>query len=152
MSPRISTVTGPEKPQIGIFSFGPKSSTKPKAQFEIDCSKLRDPQGQKQFVGLYGWDPQVVEWVKADPRIPGIIDNYRLLAEDLLTWRLKESSNNQSGPISSWLSISFKDTSGKWAAAAVAELVADALIADGWGVMVGHAERKGAALNDGKAL
>ena len=127
---------GALKPQIGVYSFGARFKEIPKAQFEFDVSKLRDPQGQKQFAGAAGWDPAVRDWVKADPRIAGIINDCRLWAEDLLKERPQGGTNPSA--ISCWTSFSFRDFHGKWAAPAVAELVADALSKDGWRVSVHH--------------
>ena len=127
-------------PDIGIYSYGSKSkSGKPKAQFEVDVSKFRDPQGQKQFSGMDGTNPLVRDWVKEDPRLETVVQQARILADDLIKSKpVNDGTKTELKSVSSWLSISFADIHGKWASPAVAELVANALEADGYKVYVKH--------------
>lgn len=130
-----------DMPTIGIVSFGAKTPGAPKCQFEVDVSKLRDPSGQKQFGGRNGSEPPVVKWVSEDPRIAGIVASCRLIAEDLCATRKRTGSDGktvESGPLTHWLSIGFKDYHGRWIAPAVAEYVAAALEGDGFPVSVNH--------------
>ena len=129
------------RPNIGIYSG---TETKhPVGQFEFDVSKFRDPAGQVQFrlqelkeAGINGTTPEVRDWVAKDRRVPIIISECRLLAEDLI------SPKTDGKPISAWLSFSFVDTHGKWIAPAVAELVANHLSDAGFNILVHHAGLK----------
>ena len=136
---RVPLSDGVDGPQIGVYSFGTQSSDKPVAQYEFDVSKLRDPQGQQQFKNRFGWDLEVRDWMKEDSRLRALVQDCRLLAADLLGQRPKGSGAAAS--ISTWTSFSFKDFHGRWISPAVAELVADALSADGWRVTVHHREQ-----------
>lgn len=136
--PRVAFVPNP-KPDIGIFSFGEQDRVKPKSQYEFNVANLRDPQGQVQFKGLAGNDPAIVKWIAEDPRVAGIVSNCLLLAEDLLSKRVKgdQSTGTKVESISSYVSISFRDHHGKWIAPAIAEIVANKL-AETWDVAVKH--------------
>lgn len=128
-----------KKPEIGVFSFGKNIGDKSPltAQFEFDVASLRDPAGQKQFVNLNGTFPDVISWVFEDRRVPIIIKDCLLLADDLAKPKLREGSS-VAKPIGTWLSFSFRDFHGKWIAPAVAEKVADALSDAGYLVAVHH--------------
>ena len=127
-------VTWENNPQVGVYSFSTREGRMPNAQMEFDCSKLRDPQGQRQFSGYTGDGEQVRKWVAKDPRVDAIIQSCRMVAADLLTIQTGHSAAR-----TDWVSFSFKDPQGKWISPAVAELVAEALSEDGWKVATEHA-------------
>ena len=143
--PRFKSFSGSDtKPSIGVYSYPTKGLSGVTAQFEFDVSGFRDPAGQKQFKGrtklseagslvpLNGVDSEVYEWVAKDPRIPAIIGDCRILAED----QIRPKADGKA--LSVWLSLSFKDYHGIWIAPAVAELVANALSDDGFNIVVHH--------------
>lgn len=135
--PRLTSVADKSmRPQIGVYSFGTvaQGST---GQFEYDVTQFRDPGGQKQFEGMNGTYPKVKQWMLQDRRVPIIIEDCLLLADDLV--RAKQIDSNMTKSVSTWLSFAFKDFHGKWTAPAVAELVADALSDAGYVVVVYHA-------------
>ena len=137
--PRTTWTDSANKPEIGVFSFGKNIGDKSPltVQFEFDVAALRDPAGQKQFVGSNGTFPLVIDWVGEDRRVPIIIKDCLLLADDLAKPKIKEGSS-VAKPISQWLSFSFRDFHGKWIAPAVAEKVANALSDAGYVVAVHH--------------
>lgn len=140
--PRATSVNDPNfKPQIGIYSYASTAQKSLAGQFEFDVSQFRDPAGQKQFLGrdICGVDAEVRDWVGQDRRVPVLVKECRLLAEDLIRPKQNEKAPCQ------WLSISFKDRHGKWIAPAVAELVANALSDDGFTITVYHSGTKQAS-------
>lgn len=136
--PRVQGIRLPDgkHPDVGIYSFGVKSKTLPKAQFEFDVTNFRDPSGQKQFRGLCGMDPAVVTWVAQDPKVQAIVDQVRMLVADL-RMPITSADGKSTSPRSQWISFSFKDYHGKMIAPAVAEYVAATLDKD-LAVMVQH--------------
>ena len=129
------------KPVVGVYSFGSKVSTgRPQAQYEFDITTMRDPSGQKQFVKESDGRSELVrKWIGEDDRVPGIISFCRMLADDLVKPKTRTTENaTRVEPVSQWLSIAFYDFHGKWAAPAIAEIVADALSDDGYTVAVKH--------------
>ena len=134
------------RPAIGVYSVGSKAKTSTDrqfAQFEFDVSHFRDPTGQKQFRGKSGLAPEVQTWVKDDVRVPGLIQNCLILADDLVKPKANtEGDTTRMAAASQWLSFSFKDHHGIWAAPAIAELVANALSDAGYTVAVLHRELK----------
>ena len=136
--PRLASVKDKSaKPQIGLYSSG-QTAIKTAGQFEFDLLSFRDPAGQKQFSNLNGTHPEVREWMKLDRRIPFIIEDCLLLADDLI--KPKQNDAAVARGVSTWLSFGFRDQHGKWAAPAVAELVADALDKAGYLIVVWHAQ------------
>ena len=121
------------KPNIGIYSY-PKerSGNQINGQFVFDVSTFRDPSGQALFTGLNGLDKSVISWVGQDRRVPIIVKDCKLLANDLI--RPKPDGKS----ICYWLSIAFTDHHGKWISVSVAEIVADALSSDGFNVAIYH--------------
>lgn len=144
--PFQSNVHGVSKANIGVYSFGTKNVSGQKrqfAQFEFDVSKLRDPQGQKQFSGSNGLDKKVQEWIKDDIRISGLVRECLLIADDLVKPKARvDGTKTEVTQVSSWLSFSFKDFHGKWTAPAIAEIVANALSEAGYNVAIFHREFK----------
>ena len=139
--PRVvaGTTHVPHDADIGLYSFGAKGGVFPNVQFEFDCTTLRDPTGQKQFAALTGTHDSVKAWIKEDEKVCAIISSCRLLANDLIKPKPRtDKSGTEMVQVSRWLSFSFKDFHGKWAAPARAELVADALDTDGYKVTVVH--------------
>ena len=127
------------KATIGIYSYGSKGSVFPKTQFDFDLTKFRDPGGQKQFNGVIGTHSSVKEWMKEDERVSALISDCKLIADDLVKPKPRvDGSKTEVTAQSAWLSIAFHDFHGKWAAPAVAELVADALNDAGYTICVTH--------------
>jgi len=145
MRDKDKTIGGP-KPTIGVYSLGLKSNkgnAKQFAQFEFDVTKFRDPTGQKQFKGKSGLDKEVQAWVREDARVESVVKDCLLLADDLVTVRVKtEGSKTESTAASGWLSFAFRDHHGLWAAPAIAEIVARALSEKGYVVVIMHREFK----------
>lgn len=105
------------KATVGIYSYA-RGATHLEPQFEFDLEKFRDPIGSKQLkaVATDGTHEEVKKWIMSDPRMVGIIDQCKLLAEDHI----------RHGGFK-WLSIGFTDYHGRWISRAVAEIVADSL-------------------------
>ena len=136
--PRVKFSTSGVRPEIGIFSYGSsKEASEASGQFEFDVSSFRDPGGQKQFAGTNGLYPDVRDWVGTDRRVPIIIRDCLLLADDIIRPKPQANSNVPKA-LSVWLSFSFKDFHGTWIAPAVAELVANSLSEAGFNVAVHH--------------
>lgn len=135
--PRIPFNTKGERPQIGIYSYGNIQPQDFAGQFEFDVSTLRDPAGQQQFKGMNGLYPEVRDWVGSDRRVSIIIKDILLLSDDMAKPKAKEGKSTPE-PISPYVSFSFKDHHGKWISPAIAELVADVLIKEGFRVAVHH--------------
>jgi hypothetical protein len=139
--PRVNDVMSKDpKPTIGIYSYGVKGSARPTAQFDFDVSKWRDPSGQKQFAGrTSGQEPEVRDWAGEDNRTEAVISACLLLANDLVKPHPRGNGTTTTLiPESAWLSFAFHDVHGRWAAPAIAELVADALDKAGYTVAVAH--------------
>lgn len=134
------TTTKPTTARIGLYSFGDKGKVRPSTQFTFDVTKFRDPAGQKQFNGVSNGTHQAVrQWMKEDERVAGIIAHCKLLANDLVKPKTRTNGNRtEIATVSAWLSISFMDHHGRWAAPAITELVADALCDAGYDVVVTH--------------
>ena len=145
--PRATSVNDPNfKPQIWIYSYATAAQKSMAGQFEFDVSQFRDPAGQKQFLGrdVCGIDAEVRDWVGQDRRVPALVKECRLLAEDLIRPKQTGITNGvpQEKAPCQWLSISFRDHHGKWIAPAIAELVANALSDDGFTITVYHSSVK----------
>lgn len=134
------------RPTIGVYSLGgAHGSPRQFAQFEFDVSKMRDPAGQQQFRGKTGLVLEVQTWMRADSRIDLVVKECKLLADDLVKPKaLTEATTTRVVPASTWLSFAFKDHHGRWAAPAVAEIVAKALSDAGYTVAIFHRELKDA--------
>ena len=134
--PRCKSFSGAGEsltPNVGVYSYPTKKSPNSAGQFEFDVSNFRDPAGQKQFSQApNGLAKEVVEWVRQDRRVPIIVKDCILLAEDLV--RLRPDGRSTCG----WLSFGFKDYHGKWIAPAVAEAVAESLSEAGFNVATHH--------------
>ena len=129
------------RPNIGVYSG--TENKHPIGQFKFNVSTFRDPAGQVQFkqkdsneAGLNGTVPEVRDWVAKDRRVPIIVKECRLLAEDLIAPQADGKA------VSAWLSFSFVDYHGRWIAPAIAELVANHLSEAGFNVLVHHAGLK----------
>lgn len=118
--------------EILIYSMK-TSSTKFLPQFSFDVGKFRDPIGNKKLTNMFydGVHIAVRDWVKEDPKIPGLLDQCLLIANDRITH----------GEVK-FLSLAFRDYHGKWISRAVAELVATHLSSAGYSVGVIHEEIK----------
>lgn len=148
--PRATHVMSKDpKPNIGLYSYGTKGGARPQAQFDIDVSKWRDPGGQIQWRGrANGTETDVRNWVAEDPRTPALVQMCAILAADLIA---EHTMVTDSGVVSKraespWMSIAFHDHHGRWAAPAVAEIVADFLDKAGYTVCCVHhglVEKKG---------
>ena len=138
--PRVSSDSKDPAATIGIHSFGEKAGgTIPKVQFEFDVTKFRDPGGQKQFSKFNGTTAAVRDWVGEDERAAAIISTCLLLADDQIKLKARNDGTvTRIESASQWLSISFRDFHGKWVAPAIAELVANALVKEGYPVTVIH--------------
>lgn len=90
--------------------------------WKIDCTNLRDPQGQKQLRSFDGRDSQVQAFLLGDPRLKPILHACKMIAGD------KQK----------WTSIAFFDHHGKWISAGMVELVAKELDAAGYKVAIYH--------------
>ena len=143
--PRVTAAEKGAAPKAttGIYSYGSKTAVIPKTQFDFDLTKFRDPGGQKQFKDVVGTHETVKKWMIDDEdsakQVNAIISDALLIADDLIKPKARmDGSKTEIAPISAWVSISFHDFHGKWAAPAVAELVADALDKAGYNICVTH--------------
>src|SRR3990167_5418139 len=107
--PRITVTSKAEAPKatVGIYSYGIKGSVQPKAQFDFDLTKFRDPSGQKQFSGVLGTHVSVKEWMKDDERIAALIADCKLIADDLIKPKMRDGKAMAAQ--SAWLSFAFHD-------------------------------------------
>lgn len=117
-----------ETAEIVIYSMRTVSN-KFSPMFSFDVQKFRDPLGNVQLTSKYhdGQHEAVKKWISEDPRMKGIIDSVRMLAQD----RIKSGTGR-------FLSIAFRDFHAKWISRAIAEVVADKLAYDGFSVGVVH--------------
>jgi RNase adaptor protein for sRNA GlmZ degradation len=110
--------------RVGIFALNKWSSTT--NQYEFDLTGFRDPQAKKDLRSLYGTDPKVQEFIKADPRLEAVIDACRVLVRD---------DDYRKGH---YISFGFRDHHGRWISSAVAEIVGKILSDEGYNVYVSH--------------
>lgn len=114
--------------EVGIYAISEVGKPGPLTlQYTFDTNYLRDPIGHAAFKGLDGRHPDVRKWIGSDRRVDTIRSEVRRIVFDHVNI-LK----------SKWLSISFEDHHGKWIAAAVAEIVAQDLLAHQYKVSVVH--------------
>jgi hypothetical protein len=125
--PRVIVGNG----DIGVYSTGRVVKEAVNAQYVINVEGLRDPLSNRgfRFSKEDGRDREVMSFVEDDPRVSAIRDEVLLLAH--LNFKAP-------GQTSAWISFLFKDVHGKWIAPAVAELIADSLIAANYKVSVHH--------------
>lgn len=119
---------GTEAAEIIIYSMRTVSRTY-SPQFSFDVGKFRDPMGNVRLTAQYhdGQPMAIREWIKEDPRMPGILDMCSLIANDRITHAHRK-----------FLSIAFRDYHARWISRAVAEVVADSLSGEGYSVGVQH--------------
>lgn len=111
---------------IIVFSGG--RTTPLVAKYVIDVSTVRDPTGQKAFHRFGdGRHPDVQKWMAPDPKVKAIIREAGILAAQHIT-AMKDS----------FLGIGVQDHHGRWAAPAMAEMIADYLADAGYRVSVLH--------------
>lgn len=117
-----------EKAEIIIYSMRTVSHSY-SPQFSFDVGKFRDPMGNSKLTSVYndGQHVAVRDWIKEDPRMPGILDMCSLIANDRITHAKRR-----------FMSIAFRDYHAKWISRAVAEVVADKLSEEGYSVGVVH--------------
>lgn len=116
---------------VGIYSWGssPKAPGRwPATQYEFDLSAFRDPKGNPSTRLLNdGLDNDVVEFIKQDPRYPGIEEIVEMLVSDYID-----------GKRGVWITFGFRDYHGTYISPAVAEAVRRALTAKGYRVYASH--------------
>ncbi len=119
MSPNPTRkVTTDQVAQVSLYSYSSKEGGKQKTcHYEVDCNEMRDPFGNGSLKQKWGDDPSVIEWIKADKRIPAIVDAIILMARSHMTF---------GGDL--WLSVGFHDLRGWQISPAVVEIVAAALL------------------------
>lgn len=120
------------KCDLGIYTYSKASLKKTYSpKYLIDVSNFRDPIGQMEFKTKYkdGRAGAVQAWVKEDPKMNALLASVR---------EIVHSEVKATG--AQWISIGFTDHHGIWLAPAIAELVADDLVIEGYTVGVVHYE------------
>lgn len=108
---------------IGLYSVATSQrSLEVLFHYMIDCSRLRDPIGQKHLRDLTGKDAEVQAFILEDPRIKAILHSVQMIAAEKHPW----------------CSIAFFDYHGKWISASMVELAAKDLDAAGYTIMTYH--------------
>jgi RNase adaptor protein for sRNA GlmZ degradation len=112
------------KSDVGVFSLNRHAPTH--QMYEFDLSHFRDPQGKPEMRFLFGTDPKVIDFIKADPRLEAIVHTCRLLAHDAEKRKI------------SYISFGFRDYHGRLISAAVAQIVGLALNDEDFNVHISH--------------
>jgi hypothetical protein len=104
---------------VGLYAV-PVNKTIPSITFhwKINCTNLRDPNGQANLRPFDGRDERVQLFLMEDPRVRPLLDACRMIAEDKMKWT----------------SIAFYDFHGKWISAGMVELAAKELDKAGFSV------------------
>lgn len=108
---------------IGLYSVAlNQRSLEVLFHYKINCTKLRDPIGQKHLRDLDGKSAEVQAFMLEDPRIKAILMSVKMMAAEKAPWT----------------SIAFYDYHGKYISAAIVELAAKELDAAGYNVIIYH--------------
>lgn len=121
-----------ERLAVSIHSFSYKRGVPRGLDLMFDCRFLRNPHWNPALRGLDGRDPEVADFVRADPRYPGFMEKTRDLLLFLLPAQADEGKSH--------LAIGFGCTGGRHRSVLVVENMAKALAADGWQVSIRHRE------------
>lgn len=103
----------------------------PLVRWSVDVSNYRDPIGQKHFKHLNGKSEVVREFVAKDPRVKVVIEEFCTIAHVTI----KEAKE-------SYVSFGLYDRHGLYIAPAIAEMLVEALRAEGFQVYAQHHEIK----------
>jgi len=114
---------------IALYSRKIGNNKTSATQYQVVLTNFRDPMGRRDLRGLPGTNKRVKDFIKDDRRFKAIVDYFRMVAYDVV----KQQKHT-------YVSITFEDCHGRYISPAVTELVADALEADGYKVMVQHYE------------
>lgn len=123
---------GATKLAVSLHSFSYKRGVPRAVDMVFDCRFLRNPYWDPALRPLDGRAPEVRAHIAEDPRFDEFFNRLRELALFLLPAYRDEGKAH--------LSISFGCTGGQHRSVAVAELMANALAAEGWQVSIRHRE------------
>lgn len=117
---------------ISVQSFSYKRGTPPGLDMAFDCRFLRNPHWDAKLRALDGRNPEVADYVAADPRHAEFFNKVADLMELLLPAFREEGK--------SYLSIGFGCTGGKHRSVALAEKLRQRLANQGWQASIRHRE------------
>ncbi len=117
---------------VTIESFSYKQGLPPGLDLVLDCRFLRNPHWDERLRPLDGRDPEVAEFVRADPRHAPFLDRLWALVDLVLPAYREEGKAH--------VAIGLGCTGGQHRSVAVAEALAQALAEDGWRVSKRHRE------------
>jgi len=117
---------------IYVTSFAYPRGTPPEADLVFDVRFLVNPHYNPVLRPLTGEDEQVQRAIRADPDFEAFFDNLWRMLEILLPRYEKEGK--------SYLTIAIGCTGGRHRSVFVAQKLADAMEAEGWGVRLRHRE------------
>jgi UPF0042 nucleotide-binding protein len=115
---------------VTVESFSYKQGLPPGLDIVLDCRFLRNPHWEEHLRPLDGRDPQVAEFVQADPRFAPFFERLRALVELVLPAYRDEGKAH--------LAIGLGCTGGQHRSVTVAETLALALAEEGWRVSKRH--------------
>ena len=117
---------------LSVQSFSYKRGLPRGIDMVFDVRFLRNPHWEETLRPLDGRAPEVAAFVEADPRFSDFFERVRDLVEMLLPAYREEGKTH--------LAIGFGCTGGQHRSVALAEKLANALAAAGWGVSIRHRE------------
>ncbi len=117
---------------VSVQSFSYKKGAPRDIDTMFDVRFLRNPYWEPSLRALNGTDPEVAEYVSADPRFAEFFDRVRALMLFLLPSYAEEGKSH--------VSVGFGCTGGQHRSVTVAESLAEALAQDGWQVSIRHRE------------
>lgn len=115
---------------VSLISFGFRNGLPRESDFVFDVRFLRNPHYVEELRPLTGRDPEVRDYVQADPHYPFLLDQLTGLMTTLLPSFMREGKT--------YLTIAFGCTGGRHRSIAVTEALASALRAAGWPALVQH--------------
>jgi len=123
---------------VSVHSFSYKRGVPRGVDMIFDCRFLRNPYWEESLRKFDGRDPEVAEYIAADPRFAKFFEKVLDLSEMLLPAYIDEGKAH--------LSIGFGCTGGQHRSVAVAEKLVNALAQAGWQVSIRHREMERRAL------
>lgn len=115
---------------VTVESFSYKQGLPPGLDIVLDCRFLRNPHWDERLRPRDGRDPEVVAFVRADPRYQPFVERLQALLDLVLPAYRDEGKAH--------LAIGLGCTGGQHRSVAVAEALAQALAAAGWRVSKRH--------------
>lgn len=125
---------------VTVESFSYKQGLPPGLDIVMDCRFLRNPHWDERLRPRDGLDPEVADFVRADPRFAPFFARVRDLVALVLPAYQEEGKAH--------LAIGLGCTGGKHRSVTVAESLAQALAEEGWRVSKRHRQLERAAAAD----